>query len=199
MPIENNPFVPAIRDLTAELATERQRAFVNVLIAEKNWRTLSAAYVARIIEISEGKGKPLTKAGASALIDTLMPLPQLFDSKRTGGDVRPVEFANVPEGRYAVATEDGATNTLAFYRVDRPTEGRWAGYIFVSLMQSDEEQRLDRNASRAVLAKIAADPAAASVAYGLHIGSCGVCGRTLTNDDSRERGIGPRCAAKLGW
>lgn len=25
------------------------------------------------------------------------------------------------------------------------------------------------------------------------------CGRTLTNDESRARGIGPVCAAKAGW
>ena len=50
-----------------------------------------------------------------------------------------------------------------------------------------------------VLDKIAVDPQAASVRYGHEIGACGVCGRTLTDSDSRERGIGPICAAKMGW
>lgn len=105
---------------------------------------------------------------------------------------------DVPAGRYAVATEDGATNALAFYKVDRPTEGRWAGYTFVKLIVSDGEQRLSRAASRAVLAKIAeAGPAEASAAYGHEIGSCGVCGKVLTNDESRARGIGPVCAARV--
>ena len=105
---------------------------------------------------------------------------------------------DVPAGRYAVATEDGATNALAFYKVDRPTEGRWAGYTFVKLIVSDDEQRLSRAASQAVLAKIAeAGPAEASALYGHEIGSCGVCGRTLTNDESRARGIGPVCAARV--
>lgn len=106
----------------------------------------------------------------------------------------------VPAGRYAVATEDGAINTLAFYKVDRPTEGRWAGFVFVKLIVSDDEQRLSKAASATVLAKIAAVGAeAASAAYGHEIGACGVCSRTLTNDESRERGIGPICAAKNGW
>jgi hypothetical protein len=106
----------------------------------------------------------------------------------------------VPAGRYAVATEDGAVNELAFYKVDRPTEGRWAGFVFVKLIVSDDEQRLSKAASAAVLAKIAAVGAeAASAAYGLEIGECGVCSRTLTNDASRERGIGPVCAEKMGW
>lgn len=105
---------------------------------------------------------------------------------------------DVPAGRYAVATEDGATNALAFYKVDRPTEGRWAGYTFVKLIVSDDEQRLSRAASQAVLAKIAeAGPAEASALYGHEIGSCGVCGRTLTNDESRARGIGPVCQARV--
>lgn len=106
----------------------------------------------------------------------------------------------VPAGRYAVATEDGAVNELAFYKVDRPTEGRWAGYVFVKLMKSDEEQRLSRPAGATVLAKIAAAGAKeASAAYGREIGKCGVCSRTLTNDESREIGIGPDCRARLGW
>lgn len=106
----------------------------------------------------------------------------------------------VPEGRYAVATNEGAVNTLAFYKVDRPTEGRWAGYVFVKLMRSDEEQKLSRAAGAAVLAKIAAVGAKeASAAYGREIGKCGVCSHSLTNDESREIGIGPDCRANMGW
>lgn len=106
----------------------------------------------------------------------------------------------VPAGRYAVATEAGAINTLAFYKVDRPTEGRWAGYVFVKHIVSDDEQRMGRAAGEAILRKIAAVGAeAAMAAYGHEIGECGMCSRTLTNDESRERGIGPICAAKAGW
>jgi hypothetical protein len=106
----------------------------------------------------------------------------------------------VPAGRYAIETEDGATNGLAFYKVDRPEEGKWAGRVFVKLMVSDEEQRMSWAATKSILAKIAeVGAAAASARYGHEIGECGVCGRTLTNDESRERGIGPVCAAKNSW
>lgn len=106
----------------------------------------------------------------------------------------------VPAGRYAVATEDGAVNTLAFYKVDRPTEGRWAGKVFVKHLVGGDEQRMSFAASKAVLAKIAAVGAeSASAAYGHEIGHCGVCNIRLTNDESRERGIGPVCAANMGW
>lgn len=147
----------------------------------------------------------LTKAGASKLIDWLL-LQPVKESKLSAGARRSieaekasrVEAPEVPAGRYAVATEDGATNELAFYKVDRPTEGRWAGYVFVKLMRSDEEVRLSRAAGNAILAKIAEVGAEeASKAYGREIGECGVCGRTLTNDDSRAMGIGPKCAEKF--
>ncbi|QFP94663.1 hypothetical protein I5G59_gp43 [Mycobacterium phage LilMcDreamy] len=147
--------------------------------------------------------KPLTKAGASALIDVLSKLGK----KASAPAAAPVADTNgwvsadvVPAGRYAVETEDGATNGLAFYKVDRPTEGRWAGYTFVKLMVSDDEQRLPIKTQQAVLRKIAAaGAAAASARYGQEIGTCGVCSRTLTNDDSRAYGIGPDCRKKLGW
>jgi hypothetical protein len=31
------------------------------------------------------------------------------------------------------------------------------------------------------------------------VGRCGICGRRLTNPESRERGIGPDCAQRAGW
>ncbi|AYP70034.1 hypothetical protein I5G62_gp48 [Mycobacterium phage CRB2] len=143
---------------------------------------------------------PLSKAGASKLIDWLMDRDQGERKAQpaASGDVPSAEV--VPAGRYAIETEDGATNGLAFYKVDRPTEGRWAGRVFVKLMVSDEEQRMSWAASKSILAKIAEVGAAeASARYGHEIGECGVCGRTLTNDESRERGIGPICAAKNSW
>lgn len=158
--------------------------------------------------------KPLTVRGASALIDWLGSLPwagatsaveetnvakakDAVRNARTGD--RP-SAEEVPAGRYAIETAEGATNALAFYKVDRPTEGRWAGYVFVKLIVSDDEQRMSRAAGDAILRKIAEVGAeAASARYGHEIGSCGICGRTLTNDESRERGIGPVCAEKMGW
>lgn len=144
------------------------------------------------------------KATISANIDRLK--AEGFTGRQSRGGVNDVPRNDlpsaevVPAGRYAVETEDGATNGLAFYKVDRPTEGRWAGKVFVKLMVSDEEQRMSWSATRSILAKIAEVGAAeASARYGHEIGECGICGRTLTNDESRERGIGPICAAKNGW
>lgn len=151
---------------------------------------------------------PLSKSGASKLITYLGNLE--FRSNVSIVEEANVEAAKaanvtvaddeVPAGRYAVATDAGAVNELAFYKVDRPTTGKWAGFVFVKHIVGDDEQRMSKAAGASILAKIAAVGAeAASAAYGHEIGECGVCGRQLTNDASRERGIGPICVAKMGW
>lgn len=142
---------------------------------------------------------PLTKAGASKLIEWLSTQPRT-DRVQLVKDATAVVVSEVPAGRYAVETNDGAINELAFYRVDRPETGKWAGYVFVKHIVSDEEHRMSRAAGEAVLAKIASVGAEdAAARYGLELGECGMCGRTLTNDESRARGIGPKCASKAGW
>lgn len=102
--------------------------------------------------------------------------------------------ANVPEGRYAIENVDGA---LRFYQIDRPTEGKWAGYVFVNVLASDERHPVRNRAERdRILSVIGQNPQAASIRYGREIGACGRCGRTLTDEASRAAGIGPICAAK---
>lgn len=101
----------------------------------------------------------------------------------------------VPAGRYAVEVD----GKLGFFKVDQPTEGRWAGYTFVKQMASDTEYAVRGDRKDLVLSAIANAPQAASVRYGREIGACGVCGRTLTDEGSRARGIGPICADKMGW
>jgi Family of unknown function (DUF6011) len=55
------------------------------------------------------------------------------------------------------------------------------------------------DATEARVLECAAQPSLAAKAYGLHYKCCGVCGRTLTNKASRERGIGPYCAERYGF
>lgn len=149
---------------------------------------------------------PLTRRGASALIEWLRTLPRLNKTIETLGQWEQDERRNdvasidVPAGRYALDTQVHAVNGTAFYKVDRPETGRWAGYVFVKQIIGSDEQKLSMKQGRAILARIAAVGAeAASARYGHEIGECGICGRQLTNDESRARGIGPVCAAKAGW
>lgn len=104
----------------------------------------------------------------------------------------------VPRGSYALeTTSPDATNALAFYKVWIGNYGGnfWAIYHLIG----PEQQKVPRQQAAAILDKIAANPGEAAKRYGLEIGKCGICGRRLTNDLSRELGIGPICRANWGW
>lgn len=108
-----------------------------------------------------------------------------------------LERHGVPAGRYAITATEGHTT---FLRVEIPKEGKWAGRIFVQVQAGDELHRTNRDMADTLLARIAAAGVKeASFRYGHELGKCGVCGRTLTDETSRERGIGPVCADKMGW
>lgn len=51
---------------------------------------------------------------------------------------------------------------------------------------------------RESLVEANADPVAAAKAYGKLTGRCSVCGRTLTDPNSVEQGIGPVCLSHMG-
>lgn len=141
---------------------------------------------------------PLTKAGASKLIAWLAEVPAKEQVRSTVE--APAAAVEVPAGRYAVELKDSSVgNDLAFYKVDRPTEGKWAGRVFVNQIVGPEEQPVRGKAAATVLAQIAVDPAAASIRYGHAVQKCGVCHTRLTNKTSREAGIGPDCRKKYGW
>lgn len=170
-----------------ERATEAQIGFISSLIRERDTDRLTAAQ-REWLEAQDFTR--LNRAQASRVIAALKEIPKAK-----------VEWAHqqpdVPNGRYAVTEGDGI---LRFYRVNTPSEGRWAGRTFVEIQASDELHPLkDRLRKLAVLTLIAQDPKAAMLRYGQEIGSCGHCGRTLTNETSRQYGIGPICRAKMGW
>lgn len=102
----------------------------------------------------------------------------------------------VPAGRYAVVLN--AETHYRFFKVDTPTEGRWAGYTFVDEQASDEHWPVRGARKGEVLDAIrAAGPLEAMKAYGREIGECGHCGRTLTDPASIAAGIGPVCAGRM--
>lgn len=106
------------------------------------------------------------------------------------------KLPEVPEGHYAVESLTGH-NDLDFFRVDRPTEGKWAGYTFVKrVIGGRPDSRVPRSQIAAVLTAIAADPEA-NVRYGREIGRCYRCNRHLTDETSRSLGIGPDCRSGL--
>lgn len=135
----------------------------------------------------------LTKREISKKIDELKALADAPVQHAKSTNSAPA-LPDVPEGRYAVEID----GTLKFYQVDRPTEGRWAGFLFLKVQASDETYPIkNKETKAAILAEIAKDSYAALLRYGQEIGRCGHCNRTLTDETSRARGIGPICINKF--
>lgn len=105
--------------------------------------------------------------------------------------------------RFAVATEKGSDNDLAFWwvvRKDDPQSGRTRYFLRQVIGgQGPVRVRLAPEAMVSVAKKIkAAGPLEAMLTYGRELGSCGHCGRELTNKVSRDAGIGPHCRKNKG-
>ena len=143
----------------------------------KTWRTTD-----------EGRAKALATLAGLTILEYQMPSAQ-----------PPVDlWPNIPEGKFALMHPE--ERVLKFYQVDKPKEGKWAGYTFLKALASDTPWPIKEHAAKkAILDRIAADPLAAMARYGQHIGSCGNCGKTLTDDLSRQLGIGPICRKKLNY
>jgi len=165
-------------------ATDRQLSFINSLLAEREIGDDHAARLRRMIENGE-----LSKRVASDGIEWLKRQP----AKNVTTTTVQTPTADVPAGRYAIEID----GTVKFYRVDKPTEGRWAGRTFVSVQASDDFHPVRGAAANPILRAIAVDPKAATIRYGHALGVCGQCGRTLTNEESIAAGIGPICAGRL--
>lgn len=176
-----------------EPASEAQRGFIESLLRERN-TDLLAEEQRSFLERFSPQATPLNKGQASRIITALQELPRAERQKIAASSLWP----NVMTGRYAV--EDPVDSVLKFYKVDRPEEGRWAGYVFLNVQASDELYPIkDRDRKAGIMAEIEKDPKAAMLRYGQEIGACGHCGRTLTNEESRARGIGPICARRMDW
>lgn len=170
----------------------KQKNLIAALAVEKDLSTLRPEQRDYLARIADGSATP-DFAGTRRIIDALLALP------RIGGTVAAPVAAptvEVEAGRYAIVDE--ADGRIRFFVVDRPTEGRWIGRTFVSEQASDEKYPVRGPRRNEILAAIAVDAEGALRRYGVELGRCGVCGRTLTDETSRAAGIGPDCAARLG-
>jgi hypothetical protein len=170
-------------------------AFVLDLRADKRWGTKYMRLTERQVEVVLASKE--REAGWAAE----------REAKVRNGTA--VDLTVLPTGttRYAVENADG---DLTFIRIDHVDSGKWEGWVFVKQVTGggvagmDNEHRLGSQKPGALyqgtfdrlLLKVLADPEGAARRYGLELGACSVCGRTLTNAESRERGIGPECAQK---
>lgn len=106
------------------------------------------------------------------------------------------KFERLPASHYVV-TIDGVDK---FYRVTWGKKGgKWEGYTFLEAQASDDHWPIkNKDAREAVFAAIREQGVMECIArYGLALGKCGICSKTLTDPDSIARGIGPVCLAGL--
>jgi hypothetical protein len=119
--------------------------------------------------------------------------------QRTGAAADVQEF-EVPSGTYAL--DGSGANETVFYTVKwwggegKSRDGKRRASVY--LQTGPDETRVDFRQGLAIIGRIKdAGPLEASQRYGREIGECGVCHSPLTNDVSRELGIGPVCRKKF--
>jgi len=182
---------PAQRNYLLILLEKKDMAGVDQGKLDLVWKSL------RISEDPEEYG--MSRAKASELIDWCLKRPDKEEVQYQGDNLaNRAELPDVPAGRYAVENEEGI---LRFYSVQRPKQGKWAGWTFVNVWASDEQHPIKGMAAkRQILEKIRYDGIQqAAERFGREIGSCAICGRTLTDPTSISIGIGPVCRGYTGW
>jgi len=170
----------AVANRAAALASPKQVSFLRSLYVERD-----------VTGIDAPDWDALTANRAHNLIDVLVTRPKLH-----AAPAPVVEVAPFPAGFYAVSVP-GDAQELAFFELDIPTEGRWAGRVFLSQLASDERYPVRGARRTTVMALIAEDYKAAGARFGQTIGRCCRCHRTLTDEASRAAGIGPDCAGRF--
>lgn len=173
------------------------------------WAKLGTDWVVTGPEAAEGSTVTVTKKDGSTAeavliskVGTVRGAPaytvRRADDTAEGGKAA-APLADVPEGYFAITS--GGSNDLMFVRVDRPTEGRWAGRTFAKMIVGGRpDERIAPARVPGILARIAeAGVEEAARLYGQEIGRCCRCNRHLTDEVSRREGIGPECKSKAGF
>ncbi len=193
--------------------SQAQVGKINALLAERD--LTGTAYVGW-----EPDWAKATKGMASSVIDFLLTLPKAAPAKPvevTEAEATHDEFdeqppavptqkfgaawAAIPVGSngYGYYALEVGPDQHKFFRVERPTEGKWEGMTFIKEQASDSFYPVEpKPRGYSYLTEIASDPENAGLLYGQQIGKCTRCHRTLTDVDSRAIGIGPDCLRK-GW
>jgi hypothetical protein len=147
----------------------------------RGWEKLQAARAAKAAEAAA--------KGGTVNLDRIR---EMFDAAVASGYKKPCYRA---EGLKISLASVSGRNAGCLYVVeieDDAYQGKIDGVTFKAVREARADT-LER------LQTIAADPAAAAVAYGRRTGTCACCGRELTNHASIEAGIGPICAERWGF
>lgn len=171
--------------------SDAQVKFALDLLSQKVWPD----------KITEDDLRGMERRQVSSLINGLKAQPGKngAESPNSAKDAWP----EIIESRYALCV-DKEQDVWRFYEVNKPTRGKWVGYTFVvQLIGSPGDYRKQRLGQKVAvnilkdIMKVGVEQAVSD--FGLKSETCGICHSPLSNDESIKRGIGPHCAAKLGW
>ena len=104
-------------------------------------------------------------------------------------------YVSIPAGRYALMNV--REDRWYFFKVDNPTDGKWAGWTFLKQINGGNEDTVRGEKREMILRHIMENPLGAAADYGKETAHCGMCNTQLTDPDSIARGIGPVCAKKF--
>jgi len=158
------------------------------------WLLCSKSFIPEGTDVQVSKRDGSTTSSTIGKLFSTESYGYLFEIQKSAPKAQTSNLPEVPEGFYAVASRTG-NNDLDFFSVDRPSEGRWAGSVFVKRVIGGHVDTPVRGAeARSALEAIVEQGISESGAlYGREIGRCYVCNRHLTDELSRELGIGPTC------
>lgn len=167
--------------------TDKQRALIAKLNDEAGTPEAAVAFFATEPTLRDASNRIGALLDAARARKASAPVPAALVA-----DVAPRPVAarlEYPEaGYYAVSYE----NVLRFYRV-KEGKGFYAGRRFIDRFKSDELRNITPAERRNVLAEILLDPDKAGMRFAMELTRCRCCGRMLTDEISRLRGVGPDC------
>lgn len=175
----------------SKAATDKQKAFLNSLREQLGLPALPDY---------NGTKKDASQAISDHLIDVELAKKEgrwIAPRKAEAPAATEIKFSEIQPGYYAVKSLSG-NNDLDFFWVTVPENGKWKSYRFVKrIVGGHSPIWMPKSAQMAALKAIAGtDAAKAQKLFAQELGRCYRCGKTLTDDISRELGIGPVCRDK---
>lgn len=187
---------PTVADVRAcfgntriDAATDGQRSYAQGLLRE---RIPTADYA----DLTEDRINAFSKEEASRFLTAMREQPVRPKADKGVAKMLDGEFADIPEGYYAVRAKD---DTIDFFKIVDGRHNRLLFQVFGSPGSLSQNQIKRTELARSVLKAINEDHVGSMKLFGLELAICGACGSPLTNEVSRATGIGPVCARKKGW
>lgn len=173
-------------------ATQKQTAFITVLLkdlsdlSQRHLEEARSLYSLYQQQASEGE---FTMAQASTAITELKERLKIEQAKSHAN----IAWPEVPTGRYAYAKSEDPED-LAFFHVVVKEDGFPLLWSYAS---DDELPIKGRKQKITILKKIVElGPLNCELLFGQKMGYCSRCGKKLTRTESRDRGMGDKCAGK---